>query len=134
MEEIFKDVSYDFREAPTNQAILDAYVDLVELYLRVLRETTNWLCEDNPRGAPLGRLLAAAAANSELLTIITFNHDLVIENEIYRRAHLRRRWCLDMGYGGVSEHLNVLTPMSGGIPVFGLHRMGHCDHTQPSTF
>ena len=73
-----------------------AYADLVNLYLQVIRETTNWLSEDGRRGAPIGRLLADAASASESLTIVTFNHDLVIENEINRRAHLRRRWCLDL--------------------------------------
>jgi len=79
MEEIFKDVSYDFRENASDKAALNAYIDLVDLYLRVLRETTNWLCADNRTGGPIGRLLAAAAKSADSLTIITFNHDLVID-------------------------------------------------------
>lgn len=98
MEEVFRDVFFDFQETPTDRRALNAYVDLIDLYLRVLRETTNWLAEDGRRGAPIGRLLAAAAP-AERLTVLTFNHDLVIENEIARRATLAARWCLDTGYG-----------------------------------
>jgi hypothetical protein len=132
MEEIFADVFYDFGEAPTSKTALDAYVDLVDLYLRVLRETTNWLSGDNRTGGPIGRLLAAAAKSSDELTVITFNHDLVIENEIGRRSHLRRRWCLDHCYGTLSSELNLLLPTSGA-PIFQLHRDGACDHSRSIT-
>lgn len=96
MEQVFADVFYDFGEAPTDRAVLRAYIDLVDLYLRVLRETTNWLAADGRHGAPIGKLLAAAAEGSDALTVITFNHDLVIENEINRRTQLRRRWCVGL--------------------------------------
>ena len=114
MEQVFADVFYDFGEAPTDRAILAAYVDLVDLYLRVLRETTNWLAADNRRGAPIGRLLAGAAGVSDSLTVITFNHDLVIENEITRRSDLRRRWCLDQCYGSLSAESQPARSDRGG--------------------
>jgi hypothetical protein len=132
MEEIFKDVSYDLRETPESAIALDSYIDLVDLYLRVLRSTTNWLCAPKRRGAPIGRLLDAAAANSENLTILTFNHDLVIENEIERRARLRRRWCLDEGYGSISSELNLLHPNNEDSQ-FRLHEEAECDHSMPIT-
>lgn len=131
MEEVFADVFYDFRETPSDTT-RNAYIDLVDLYLRVLRETTNWLCAPGRSGAPVGRLLAAAANASEELTVITFNHDLVIENEINRRARLRERWCLDQGYGSLSSSLSLLFPQ-GSSPLFQLHRDGGCDHTKPLT-
>jgi hypothetical protein len=127
MEQVFADVFYDFGETPGNRPSLNAYIDLVDLYLRVLRETTNWLCEDGRTGAPIGRLLAAASKASDELTVITFNHDLVIENEISRRSGLRRRWCIDQCYGSMSRELNLLLPTSHS-PVFQLHRDGQCDH------
>jgi hypothetical protein len=132
MEEVFADVFFDFRETPTDKGALDAYVDLVDLYIRVLRENTNWLCADGRNGAPVGRLLAEASGASDSLTVITFNHDLVIENEIHRRARLSRRWCLDEGYGSISSSLNVLVPQSGD-PVFKLHSEGLCDHDSAIT-
>jgi hypothetical protein len=105
-----------------------SHVDLIDRYLRVLRETTNWLCDESRRPGPIGRLLAAAAKASDDLTVITFNHDLVIENEIYRRALLRRRWCLDAGYGSISSRMENFSPLAR-LPVFP--RDGHCDHTHP---
>lgn len=36
MEQVFADVYYDFMETPGDRQRLDAYIDLVELYLRVL--------------------------------------------------------------------------------------------------
>lgn len=133
MEEIFKDVSYDFRENVGDKAALNAYIDLVELYLRVLRETTNWLCSDNRTGGPIGRLLAAAAKTADDLTVVTFNHDLVIENEIARRAALRPRWCIDRGYGSISSSLNPLVPVGGSAKTFHFHEQGLCDHGKPIT-
>lgn len=123
MERVFADVFYDFTDTPNDRGYLDAYIDLIDLYLRVIRETTNWLSGDNRTGAPVGRLLAAAAAQAGDLDIVTFNHDLVIENEIQRRAQLRTRWCLDECYGSMSPSLNTLMP-AGGTPVFQLHRAG----------
>jgi len=131
MEEVFKDVSYDFRETPNDAIALNAYIDLVDLYLRVLRETTNWLCEPKRKGGPIGRLLDAAAKQADDLTIITFNHDLVIENEIERRPRLRRRWCLDAGYGSVSEDLHLVNPSDSNTPMFQVHSDDSCDHTEP---
>jgi hypothetical protein len=131
MEEVFKDVYYDFLESPTNPIALNAYIDLVQLYLRVLRETTNWLCEDKRSGGPIGQLLAAAAKAGDEVTVITFNHDLVIENEIYRRASLRKRWCLKRGYGSIGADLAPMTPVAAR-PMLGDHSLD-CDHSRPIT-
>lgn len=130
MEQVFADVFYDFNEAQSDTVMLNAYVDLIDLYVRVLRETTNWLCEDGRTGAPIGKLLAAAAKHSNELTIITFNHDLVIENEINRRATLGARWCVDECYGSMSNDLDALVPTSP-LPVFDRHSAGLCDHSRP---
>jgi hypothetical protein len=46
MEEFFKDVYYDFVTEEDSVPTRRAYIDLVGVYTRVLRETTNWLCED----------------------------------------------------------------------------------------
>lgn len=128
MEEVFKDVYFDFLEAPDSQTMRNAYVALIRLYLRVLRETTNWLCADNRTGAPIGTLMAAAADVADEVTIITFNHDLVIENEIFRRQRLRRRWCLQEGYGSIT-----LAPLAArGQRLLNSHT-ADCDHDRPIT-
>jgi hypothetical protein len=59
--------------------------------------------------------------------VITFNHDLVIENEIYKRARLRNRWCLDEGYGSFSNGKALLGSSSAMFPSHG----PDCDHTHP---
>jgi hypothetical protein len=132
MEEVFKDGFFDLNETPKDKVTHEGYVALVDLYIRVLQETTNWLCDDKRRGAPIGQLLAQAASRSDKLTVITFNHDLVIENEISRRQRLRQRWCLDRGYGSIGAGLRITTPVRR-TAVFPLHSRGECDHTQPIT-
>ncbi len=129
MEEVFKDVFFDFQEDNSDTLAREAYIALVDLYLRVLRDTTNWLCDDGRQGAPIGRFLADAADASETVSIITFNHDLVIENEIFRRTRLRERWCLDQA-GAFSQHLQLTSP-TASFPVFSTHAGGKCDHTRP---
>jgi len=126
MEEVFGDVYYDFLENQTGNLALRAYTELVRLYLQVLRETTNWLADDSRRSAPIGRLIAAACEVADEVTIITFNHDLVIENEIDRRAKLRKLWCVTEGYGAVSKELNVLEP-GVNVPVLS-HHSDDCEH------
>jgi hypothetical protein len=88
MEEVFGDVYYDFLEDQAGTLALSAYIGLVGLYLQVLRETTNWLREKGRNGGPVGRLITAACEKADAVSIVTFNHDLVIENELDRRARL----------------------------------------------
>jgi hypothetical protein len=129
MEEVFKDAFFDFQDAPSNAAALNAYIDLVDLYLNVLRQTTNWLNASSRTGAPIGRLLSDAAAHHSDVSVVTFNHDLVIENEIQKRASLRRRWCIDFGYGSIGNTMPVWVPRSGAT--FQRHVAGACDHVRP---
>jgi hypothetical protein len=104
MEEFFRDLFHDFlAEGESDPLVARAYTALVSLYRRVIGETTDWLLDDNRRGAPVGRLIAAAVEASSATTIVTFNHDLVVENEIYKRARLREHWCIDHAYGTFSE-------------------------------
>jgi hypothetical protein len=133
MEEFFKDLFFDFQDVPNNTRLRSAYTELVDLYVRVLRETTNWLCDDGRNGGPVGRLIADAAQVAETVTLMTFNHDLVIENEIFRRTHLRDRWCLDEGYGSLGPELRHLRPPSGLRPssLFPMHEDALCDHSRP---
>jgi hypothetical protein len=129
MEEFFKDLFYDFQSAPNVASTRAAYIDLVNIYTRVLRETTNWLCRDGRTGAPVGKLLAAAAESAETVNILTFNHDLVIENEIFKRARLRRRWCIETGYGSIGEAMTTLRSGVAGAD-FPRHS-SDCDHSRP---
>jgi hypothetical protein len=129
MEEFFKDAYFDFRDRPTDRRARAAYTDLVLLYNRVLRNTTNWLCDDGHYRGPLGRLIGAASATADDVTIVTFNHDLLIENEIFKRARLRRRWCIDESYGSFGAELSRLSG-SDGDDEFPEHD-SNCDHSRP---
>jgi hypothetical protein len=129
MEEFFKDVYYDFVTQEDSVPTRRAYIDLVGVYTRVLRETTNWLCEDTRTGAPVGKLIAAAADKTDAVTVITFNHDLVIENEIFKRSRLRSRWCIDRSYGLIGDTMSTLR---SGIPGADFPRHGDgCSHERP---
>ena len=125
MEEFFKDLFLDFQEAASGSATILAYEQLVDIYVKVLRRTTNWIGEDQRTGGPVGRLLAAAAEGADKLTVVTFNHDLVIENELMKRARLRRRWCIDQGYGSIPLHFSRT-----GLASFPGHSAA-CNHASP---
>ena len=131
MEEAFKDLYFDLSEHPSNVALQDAYIDLVRTYIRVLRDTTNWLCEDERKGAPIGALIARSGPLADATAIVTFNHDLVIENELYKRPDIRRRWCLDHGYGTFNARLTPIFPV-GNERQFHLHEDGRCNHARLS--
>jgi hypothetical protein len=126
MEEFLKNLFGDFQEASAGSRTAVAYTQLVDLYTRVLRDTTNWLCEDKRAGGPIGRLIAAACDQASKVNVVTFNHDLVIENEIVKRARARGRWCLEQGYGSVASKLQFMT----GPDPFPAHGPA-CDHTRP---
>jgi hypothetical protein len=131
MEEFFKGLFYDVQSAPAGRRrreAADLYADMVTVYATVLRRTTNWICRDGRRGGPVGRLIAAAVALPEDLTIVTFNHDLVVENEITKRARLQERWCLPEGYGTFGSQLSVSHP-GGDVPLMRRHLVG-CDHSR----
>jgi hypothetical protein len=132
VEEFFKELFGDFQDGTGGSIVNRAYPQMINMYVRLLRETTNWLCEDSRTGSPVGRLIADLAADTDDLTVLTFNHDLVIENEIYKRARLRKRWCLTEGYGSFGSSLPVTTPTSGSAQLFPVHGSS-CDHSAPIT-
>ena len=129
MEEFFRDVFYDYLEIGSSSRLVSrAYLQLVDVYTGVIRETTNWMLDDGYTGGPIGRTIALAAEIADQVDIITFNHDLLIENEIYKRARLRARWCLARGYGSFSTDRKFLRPSSAAV--FPTHST-ECDHTRP---
>jgi hypothetical protein len=129
MEEFFRDVFYDYLEIGSSSMVVNrAYLQLVDVYTAVIRETTNWMLDDGHTGGPIGRTIALAAEIADQVDIITFNHDLLIENEIYKRARLRARWCLERGYGSFSTDRKLLRPSSAAV--FPAHS-ADCDHDHP---
>ncbi len=76
---------------------IEAYYDLVRLYATELLTTTNWMA--GRRGA-LSKLMRAELDAGNRLSVITFNHDLLIENALAGMSANRygRVWCLSHAY------------------------------------
>ncbi len=81
MEQYFGDVYYEVASGSTGA--FPVFVALLRLYQVVLEETTNWMVGRRQPGL-VGRLIRAELDRrpGETLTILTFNHDLLIENEL----------------------------------------------------
>jgi hypothetical protein len=130
MEEFLRDLFHDFlSEEDPNSTTVGAYRQMIEIYARVLRMTTDWMRQPGYKAGPVGQLIAAAADIADQVDVITFNHDLVVENEIFKRARLRQRWCIDEGYGAFAKGRTFLT--AAGMPLFPDHDTSRCDHTRP---
>ncbi len=126
MEDFFKDLFFDFSGRPNpKERISAAYTALIDIYRRAISDTTDWMNEDGRTGGPVGRLIAHAVETSDHVTLVTFNQDLVLENEIHKRARLRRLWCLEHGYGAFSDHAEVMK--TSAKPTFANHSEG-CDN------
>ncbi|HET6781732.1 MAG TPA: hypothetical protein VFH67_06525 [bacterium] len=99
MEEFFKDVFYDFiSDRKQKSPSAERYGQLVVAYRSVLLPTTEWLCEATTIG-PLADLLVTAANAASHVDIITFNHDILVENALSDLDEAQGRWCLRHGYG-----------------------------------
>lgn len=131
MEEFFKSLFYDFlQETRADSKISLAYQQLINIYVSVLRQTTDWMAKAAYRGGPVGRLIATVAEKSDQVVIITFNQDLVIENELLKRKLLASRWCIEEGYGSFGNGKEFTTPRVGDA--FAAHSDA-CDHARPIT-
>jgi len=130
MEDFLRDLFHDFLHERTSadSVAVTAYRQLVAIYAGVLRETTGWMLGKSYTQGPLGKVIAAAADLSDQVDIVTFNHDLAIENEIFKRARLRKRWCIDEAYGPFSTGKVLLSTKS--FPHFPRHTED-CDHSRP---
>jgi hypothetical protein len=126
MEEFFKDVFYDFVSDASDLRAQEAFRQLVGAYTTVLRRSTNEVAAAGARG-PIQQLITKAAAASSHLSLITFNHDLILENVVAEAKALRGRWCLRHGYGKFGEQVRyTLSKEAEGFP-----EPGTCRHTQP---
>lgn len=117
MEEFFRDIFLDFPDGtPSTKR---AYAQLVRLYGQLMRDTTEWMAKQRRTG-PVGDLIQAASSTSACVDILTFNHDLVIENEITKKARLSSCWCLPNGYGSIAKDLKVTRP-GPTVAAFAVH-------------
>ncbi|MFL5910646.1 MAG: hypothetical protein ACJ768_08800 [Gaiellaceae bacterium] len=99
MEEFFKDAFYDFiRAKKQGGRSAELLGELLVAYREALLPTTERVWKSKDRG-PLADLLAASASAAKYVDIITFNHDVLVENVLADLAAAQGRWCLRHGYG-----------------------------------
>lgn len=126
MEQVFGDIYFEVVEGrgKAQEVALDGYRTLLRVYGRVLAQTTNWMW-DRPLGA-IGRFLRSAIQTPDLthLSLVTFNHDLLIENALTQLPY-RQRWCVDQGYGPISLRP---TGTTRNFPRLNRHSPD-CDHS-----
>ena len=61
-------------------------------------------------------LIASAGRAADQLDIITFNHDLLVENVLAELDVARTRWCLRLGYGHFAQQRRFTA--RNGRPMF----------------
>jgi hypothetical protein len=126
MEEFFKDVFYDFVSNVDDRRAQEAFRQLIGAYTTVLRRSTNEVAAAGARG-PLLRLLDRAGRASSHLSLITFNHDLILENIVCDARALRGRWCLRHGYGKFGEQVRYTLSKDAD----GFDDRQSCRHSRP---
>jgi hypothetical protein len=128
LEQFFADVYYEVARSRAG-APFEVFVSLLDLYVRTLEETTNWMGQRRRHGV-IGQLLRNELSHAEgdRLTIITFNHDLVIEHEVARLPRIGDRWCLEGLYGDLPL-VSLSNP--GRAPAFPRHDEAVCSHECP---
>lgn len=75
-----------------------SYFDLVRLYCDELMSTTNWM---NGRRGSLKRVLEGLRRRGHRVSVVTFNHDLLVENALFQMSERSygKVWCLRHCYG-----------------------------------
>jgi hypothetical protein len=103
-----------------------AYFDLVRWYAAELLTTTNWMIG---RSGSIKKLLERELRRPSSISIVTFNHDLLIENALSLLAPrlFGQPWCLKHAYGITPS----LTPVAGKGATFDLDCPGDIDSHIP---
>lgn len=122
MEEFFEDLFFDFSsEGEANPHITEAYTELIGVYRSVIGKTTDWMIADKgKKGGPVGRVVSWAVDHADSVTLLTFNQDLILENEIHKRRRLREMWCIEHCYGAFSNRA-VMLPRKSELNSFDHH-------------
>ncbi len=124
LEQFFADVYYEVASMRSSRAF-PVFVELLHLYVVTIAATTNWIGL-NRRIGVIGRLMRLLKAQDPDLTVVTFNHDLVLENAALRMPGGRDGWCLQSLYG----EPDVRTLNTEGEEKFRYHR-DDCLHEPP---
>lgn len=81
-----------------NEQNVGAYFDLIRLYTDELLATTGWMVG---RSGSLKKVLDRLRRRDHQVTVVTFNHDLLVENALSQMSTRRHGnvWCLGHCYG-----------------------------------
>jgi hypothetical protein len=81
-----------------NDANIRSFYDLINLYADELLTTTSWM---TGRSGPIRKVIQAELKAGRRVCMVTFNHDLLIENALALMPSVRygRVWCLRHAYG-----------------------------------
>jgi hypothetical protein len=111
---------FEMQRRPTDDNV-GAYYDLINLYSDELLETTSWMAG---RSGPIRRVIETELRRSDALSVVTFNHDLLIENALSLMAPSRfgRVWCMNHAYG-----LGSLETIANAGPTFSMECPGGPD-------
>ena len=129
MEEFFGDLYFEVVESAGDrqQSALAAYRALLRTYTATLAQTTNWF-HNRPTGA-VGRYLRELLTRGpSSITLVTFNHDIALENAVVQLPRLQR-WCVDRGYGTIA--LEAIPTNRGGVARLPRHDDNVCNHEIP---
>jgi hypothetical protein len=132
MEAFFKDAFYDLiNDRKRGTPAARAYGSLLVAYRSVLLKTTNWMHPHMSTG-PVPTLLKAAATRATDVDVITFNHDLVLENALAEIDGLKSRWCLRHGYGAFAKTRTFTSPTTKPFnPTNTFRDARTCKHPNP---
>lgn len=126
LEQFFADVYYEVASMRSASAF-KVFLELLHLYVRTLSATTNWFATSSRVGS-LGKLLRKESSRCGQLTVITFNHDLVIENAVARMPRVSTGWCLTSLY---DEPDFDLLYARENVPKFPHCTEDKCPHSPP---
>jgi hypothetical protein len=97
LEQHFGRLFFEMQRDPREQNVA-AYYDLIRLYSDELLATTSWM---SGRSGPLRQLIELELRRGYRLSIVTFNHDLLIENALVQvpSRTYGNVWCMSHAYG-----------------------------------
>lgn len=126
LEQFFADVYYAVASGARTSRSLVTFVETLRLYQRILAQTTNWMAALK-RVGDLDRVIRQEIDRSEdRITIVTFNHDLVLESVAEKIPRTGGNWCLKSLYSDVDlQNLNASVGRT-----YQHHRTG-CRHDPP---
>jgi hypothetical protein len=126
MEQFFADIYYPVASGGKASPYLPVFIETLRLYRRVLAQTTNWITAHKGPG-DLDRLLRFERTRMDgQLTVVTFNHDLLLESVAAKLQGAIGSWCLKSLYGDVD-----LRNLAARVGPTHQNHSSRCRHSPP---